>query len=275
MSSPVSVSVSLDVPKKNAEYRHPSMPPNVAVYVHGDIIKGRFSIELAPGTSVDHKGVTISLIGAYQGSDCPSKDVFFSKVLQLLPPAKLSQTVKSPFTFDRLPLPVGSYYGDNINLSYFVECSVQKTSFGCKKLFCVVRPEEIHETPLRKGIGITNVLHMEVLLRSTVVDPRIGFFGALHLSLAKIRIVNVQLELIRKERINDYHERLITQFEVLDGATVKGVMIPIRFYTGNLNLWPSPKDPSVNVEYAIRVFAQDEPGEKYVKYLPVSFAFPK
>jgi hypothetical protein len=138
-----------------------------------------------------------------------------------------------------------------------------------------VRPDESIETPLHKGIGIANVLHMEILLNSTIVDPRTCFIGGLHLSFSKIRLVEVSLELVRTETVNQSHEDVIAHFEVLDGSTVKGVIIPLRFHIGHLNCWPAPKDPKVVVEYAIRVSGLDEQDGKYVKLLPVTFAFRK
>jgi vacuolar protein sorting-associated protein 26 len=273
MTGSVSVSLSLEVPKKNAEFRRPSMPPSLPLYVHGDIIKGKFSIDLPTGTSVSHNSVTISLIGSYEGPNSPTTTPFLSKVLQVLPAAKLSQSVKSPFTFDRIPFPITSYYGTTLNLVYSVHCSLHGTPYAAKKSLCVLRSEEYVETPLCKQIGIVNVLHIQVRLKSTVIDPRGCFVGLVNLPLAKIRLVALCFQLMRKETGREVHEEVIAKFEVLDGATVKGVLIPVRFYVAGLGLWPAPKDQRGTVEYGMRVFGLDERDEQYQKDLPVSFAF--
>jgi vacuolar protein sorting-associated protein 26 len=270
------VQVILEVPKKNSVFKHPSMPPNMAVYVHGNIIKGKLSVDFPPGWVIDHYGVTISLLGVYSGPSAPSPDPFFTRTLQLLPAARIWKGFKTPFTFDRIALPTTSYYGSRVQLSYRIECTIVGTDLGTGKEFYVVRPEDVEIIPLHKGIGVTNLLHLEVLLQSIVVDPRIGFIGCLYFALAKIRIIAISLELIRREAIGEEtYETVLKTFEVLDGSPVKGVIIPVRFFLGDLNVWPVPKELGVAVSYSICVHGLDEAGGKYIRQIPVRFAFKK
>jgi vacuolar protein sorting-associated protein 26 len=270
------VQITLEVPKKNSVFKHPSMPPTMGVYVYGDIIKGKLSIDFPSGWVVDHYGVTISLIGFYSGPSAPSSDPFFTRTLQLLPGARIWEGFKAPFTFERIALPTPSYYGTRVQLSYRVECNIVGTELGARKEFCLVRPEDVESVPLTKGIGVTNLLHLEVLLQSTVVDPRVGFVGCLYFALAKIRIVEIALDLIRREAIGqETFDTVLKRFEILDGSPVKGVLIPIRFFIGDLNVWPVPRVLGVVVSYAICVNGKDEQGGKYVKQIPVRFAFKK
>ncbi|OHS93061.1 Vacuolar protein sorting-associated protein 26 [Tritrichomonas foetus] len=273
---PIEVTLSLDALKKNVPYKHPSMPKAMAVYLHGDVIKGKFSIKLKDGFQLQHKGITVSLIGRYEGNSAPSHEPFFSKVLQILPASKLSQSINSNFNFDRVALPTTSYYGTNVDLLYYVEVKIDRgvSTFCKRKQFYHVRPNDIEKTPLVKGIGITNVLHMDIILESTTVDPRVGFVGALYFELFRLRIVSVAFEIIRREiDLLGKHDSSLVNFEILDGAPVKGTLVPIRFFTGNLKLWPAPKDDKLKVEYFIKVHALDETGAIYVKLLPVNFVF--
>jgi hypothetical protein len=270
------VQIILEVPKKNLVFKHPSMPQNMGVYVHGDIIKGKLSVDFPHGWVIDHSGVTISLLGLYGGSSAPSSDPFFTRTLQMLPAGRIWQGFKAPFTFDRITLPTPSYYGSRVQLLYRVECTVRGTELGTQKEFYVVRPEDVKIAPLQKGIGVTNLLHLEVLLQSTVVDLWTGFIGGIYFALAKIRIVAVAIELIRRETIGaDTYDTALRRFEVLDGSPVKGVFIPIRFLVGDLNVWPVPKELGVVVSYSLCVHGLDAQGGQYVKTLPVRFMFKK
>lgn len=274
---PIELNINLNAFKKNIPYKHPSMPKSVPVFIHGDVIKGNFSIKLKEGVSFQHKGISISLIGKYDGPSAPTVDPFFSKVLQLLPPSKLSFSVDSSYNFGRVVFPCGSYYGSRFSLIYYVEIKIDRgaQTIVKRKHFYHIKPQNIQKTPLVKGIGITNVLHMDIIFDSTTVDPRVGFIGSLFFELFKLRITNVSFEIIQRE--GDIFEfkkdtTLIT-FEVLDGAPVRGCLIPVRFFTGGLNLWPAPKNDKISVEYFIKVHAVDETGAVYVKLHPVNFVF--
>ena len=274
--SPVEVKLTIDALKKNVPYKHPGMPRTMPVFVHGDFIKGKLSIKIKDGTQVQHKGVSITIYGRYDGEMSPSFDPFFTKTLQILPAAKLSQSINTTFNFDRVTLPLTSYYGTGVDVIYYVECKVDRgiQSAVCRKGFYYVRPTDFEKTPLVKGIGITNVLHMDVLLDSTTVDPRVGFIGSLYFELFKLRIVSVSFEIIRRENYTlGTKDEVLTDFELLDGAPVKGTLVPIRLFTGNLKLWPPPKDEKLKIEYFIKVHAIDETGAVYVKLLPVQFVF--
>lgn len=276
-SHPIQLSLTLDAFKRNIVYKHPSMPKSTPVYIHGDVIKGKFSLKLKDSTTIQHKGLSLSIVGRYQGPAAPSVEPFFVKTLQLLPPSKLSQSIQTIFNFDRIALPTGSYYGNNFSLVYFVELKIDRgfQTLVRKKAFYYVRPQNIVKTPLSKGIGITNVLHMDIIFDSTTVDPRVGFVGALYFRLFKLRIVSVSFEIIRREgdQYGIKQDTSLICFEVLDGAPVKGTLVPIRFFTGALNLWPSPKNDKITVEHFLKVHAVDETGAVYIKLHPVNFVF--
>jgi len=159
---------------------------------------------------------------------------------------------------------------------YCIECVIQNQDLAARKEFYVVRPESCEPTPFKKEIGLTNVLHMEVCLKSNIVDPRQEFIGCVYFLLAKIRIVSVAIELIRREEMGaEAFETSSQAFEILDGAPVRGVLIPIRFYLGELGIWPAPRDAKVAVSYSLGVVGTDDAGNLYKKRIPVRFAFKK
>ncbi|OHT08847.1 Vacuolar protein sorting-associated protein 26 [Tritrichomonas foetus] len=283
-SKKLEVKISVDAYKKNVPHKHPGMPRTTPVFVHGDVIKGKLNIKLLDQTTpITHKGIQVSIIGRFEGGKVPNYlDPFFVKNLQLLPASKLSQSLENiSFNFDRVSFPLPSYYGTGVNVAYYVECKVDLSPFPnvTRKPFYFVKLSAHHEdTPLHKGIGITNVLHMDVILKSTTVDPRVGFIGYLYFALFKIRMVSVSFEVVRVESniLGGYLEKTdekLQSFEIMDGAPVKGTAIPIRMFTGGMNIWPNPKDSKFSVEYFLRVHAVDETGSLYVKNIPINFVF--
>jgi len=57
MTTAAQIQIALEVLKKNSAFKHPSMPQNMAVYVHGDVIKGKLAIDLPEARALDHRGV--------------------------------------------------------------------------------------------------------------------------------------------------------------------------------------------------------------------------
>ena len=281
MTSAHVVSLTIDPLKKNAKYKHPGMPAKVPVFVYGDVVKGKMSITL-DSAPLRHNGITISLKGVYQKGDRSSRDQFFDKSLELLPPGVLQQSLKCPYTFGRVSIPYGTYIGGILNIEYFIECRIGEIT--TEKRLYFVRPVPVIEKPLTKSIGIRNVIHFDVVFQSLCVDARKCFLGALCMSLSKIRMVHMNLELCRIERLfedgicthTSEMEKLMT-FEVMDGAPVRGTVIPMRIFVGGCKLWPSPKEHGAKVtcEYFFQIRGIDETDRSYKKKFPIDFVYEK
>ena len=279
MSSPVVLTI--DPLKKNAKYKHPGMPPKMPVFVYGDNVKGKFAISVESG-ALQHKGVTIALRGVYKNSDGQVTEQFFEKTLEILPPGTLTQSIKCPYTFSRVAIPYGTYIGRALSLVYFVECCMNDTAV-VKQLY-FVRPVEVVQTPFCKSIGIINVIHFDVVFQSTCADVRKCFLGALCLSLSKIRMVHINMELCRIERMHKDGECVFESeleklmiFEVMDGAPVRGTIIPMRIFVGGCKCWPSPKESGcrISCEYFFQIRGIDETGRSYKKKIPIDFVYEK
>ena len=271
--------LTLDVPKRNSQYKHPCQPSSIAVYVRGDAIKGKVGIEIAQ--PIEHRGVTVRLVGYYEmSSEFPQLPPFFSKELKALPAGVLPKSIRFPFSFEKVAVPTGSYCSPTVTVGYKIECAVSMPGIASdvrtEKKFFVVVPQAIEKKPFVKAIGIENVLHLDLAFESLVVDPRVGFTGCLYFELSKLRILSAHLHVIREETVEGVkHETKMQKFEILDGAPVRGTVVPIRFFTGDLDLWPSPRDIGVSVDYTLQMIAVDEVGEIYIRNLPVQFVFAK
>jgi vacuolar protein sorting-associated protein 26 len=277
MSSP-EVKVTLDVPKKNSQYRRPAMASNVGIYLHGDVIKGKIAVTVGQGVEIEHSGVSVSILGTYQTPRSSDHEHFFNKTLQLLPAGKLYTSLNTPFNFDRIGLPGTSYYGDSLHIVYSVECRISRSGASdiiVRKPFFALRPQTIEASPFIKSIGISQILHVDIIFQSITIDPGTAFIGILHFSIFKIRMVSVSFDLVRREKMYEQVETVLRNFEVLDGAPARGSIIPIRFFVGGAPVWPAPKDSKIAVEYFLRVRAMDERDTVYWKYIPVNFVFQK
>ena len=273
--------VGLDAIKANAKYKHPGMPARSPVFIHGDTIKGKLSIT-PKSPPFEHTGVRVSINGIYQNSEGLTQERFFTKTLDLLPPGVLSRPLKSPFTFTRVAVPYPTYLGKELRIVYYVECDAG--GILARRRFYILRPTEIVERPLTKSIGIENLIHLDVAIRSTVIDARRCFIGALYMTLSRVRMIHMNLELHRVEKLwtdgaCDYtgEDETLMDFEIMDGAPVRGTMIPIRMFVGECKCWPSPKEPGCRItcDYYLKIRGLDEAENSYIKRIPIEFSIDK
>jgi vacuolar protein sorting-associated protein 26 len=96
--------------------------------------------------------------------------------------------------------------------------------------------------------------------------------GKVYFLLVRIKIKHMELALIRRESAgsgqNTYNEsENITKFELMDGAPIKGEVIPIRLFLGNLPLTPTHRsvNNTFSVKYYLNLVLVDEEDRRYFK----------
>ena len=96
--------------------------------------------------------------------------------------------------------------------------------------------------------------------------------GKVYFLLVRIKIKHMELALIRRESAgsgqNTYNEsENITKFELMDGAPIKGEVIPIRLFLGHLPLTPTHRsvNNTFSVKYYLNLVLVDEEDRRYFK----------
>ena len=88
----------------------------------------------------------------------------------------------------------------------------------------------------------------------------------------RIKLKQMELSLIKKETLKAggspvIETETLSKFEIMDGAPVKGEVVPIRFYLSATDL--SPSYPNINnrvsVEYFLNIVLLDEDERRYFK----------
>jgi vacuolar protein sorting-associated protein 26 len=82
----------------------------------------------------------------------------------------------------------------------------------------------------------------------------------------------MELSLIRRESVGSgpnavIENEVLTKFEIMDGAPVKGEVVPIRFYLASTDLTPSYKNVNnrLSVKYMLSLVLFDEEDRRYFK----------
>ena len=88
----------------------------------------------------------------------------------------------------------------------------------------------------------------------------------------RIKIKLMELSIIRRETVGSgqnavTENEVLSKFEVMDGAPVKGEVVPIRFYLASTDLTPSYKNVNnrFNTKYVLNLVLIDEEDRRYFK----------
>ena len=96
--------------------------------------------------------------------------------------------------------------------------------------------------------------------------------GKVNFNLVRIKIKLMELSIIRRETVGSGQNAItetevLSKFEIMDGAPVKGEVVPIRFYLASTDLTPSYKNVNnrFSSKYFLNLVLIDEEDRRYFK----------
>ena len=98
--------------------------------------------------------------------------------------------------------------------------------------------------------------------------------GKVNFNLVRIKIQLMELSIIRKETVGQGQNAVtenetLCKFEIMDGAPVKGELVPVRFYLAAAGNDLTPTYENVNnrfaCKYVINLVLVDEQNRRYFK----------
>jgi len=250
-----------------------------------DVVDGVLTICLPIGMKkFDHTGITAELIGQVElNNDRGNHYVFLSMARELSPAGTIRDKKVIEFTFDGTNKTHDTYSGTIVRLRYFVRVRISR-SYGTKiqKEFDfavqnVTPPPSKEENPcLKMEVGIEDCLHIEFEYERSkyAVDDVIR--GKIDFLLVRIKIKHMEMQILKKEStgtgpqmLND--SEVITQYEIMDGAPIKGETIPVRLHLkpfavkGKLCPTKIAVHQKFNVKYFLNLVLVDEEDRRYFK----------
>jgi vacuolar protein sorting-associated protein 26 len=163
-------------------------------------------------------------------------------------------------------------------LRYFLRVTIVRSTFSAnlikEKEFFVqnVEPEPELNSSIKMEVGIEDCLHIEFEYAKTKLHLKDVILGKIYFVLVRIRVKHMELALIKRESTgsgsNLYNENeTVTKFEIMDGAPVRGEIIPIRLFLSGLDLVPTYRN--VNGKFSLRWYLNlvlvDEEDRRYFK----------
>eukprot|EP00956_Cyclotella_meneghiniana_P009028 scaffold12367_cov57-Cyclotella_meneghiniana.AAC.5 len=240
--------------------------------------EGEVNLIMPPGKKLDHNGIQVKFFGridmeagAHEGR--PSYD-FISLSKELLPPGSLYETRTIPFNFRGVEKIHETYHGRNVSVKYFVRVEVAR-----QWLPPITQEHEVIVQLLGVEPSINEAIKMEV-----------GIEDCLHIEF-EIKIKHMELAVIRRETSgegvamsggmgattgakNDLNNiitetQTLLKYEIMDGAPVKGEMIPVRLHLKGIPADLTPTYHAENNRFSVRYFLNlvlvDEEDRRYFK----------
>lgn len=209
---------------------------------------------------------------------------FTTLVRELEPAGILTDNKSYPFEFST-EKPYESYCGINVRLRYIIRVTITRNyngSYTKEQDILVENISAVTQTPsggqdqavqpLKMEVGIEDCLHIEFEYDKHKYHLRDVVLGKVYFLLVRIKIKHMELALIRRESAgsgqNTYNEsENITKFELMDGAPIKGEIIPIRLFLSPLALTPTHRsvNNTFSVKYYLNLVLIDEEDRRYFK----------
>lgn len=231
--------------------------------------------------------------GAHEGR---SSYDFISLSKELLPPGSLYETRTIPFNFRGIEKIHETYHGRNVSVKYFVRVEVARQWLPpiTQEHEIIVQQLGVEPSinePIKMEVGIEDCLHIEFEYEKKCYHLHDVICGKINFLLVRIKIKHMELAVIRRETSgegvamcaegmngagskNDL-QNIITEtqtllkYEIMDGAPVRGEMIPVRLYLKGIPADLTPTYHAENNRFSVRYFLNlvlvDEEDRRYFK----------
>ena len=190
-----------------------------------------------------------------------------------------------------------SYHGRNVSVKYFVRVEVQRQwlpSITQEHEVLIQRRgvEPSVNEPIKMEVGIEDCLHIEFEYEKRCYHLHDVICGNINFLLVRIKIKHMELAVIRRETSgegvamsgevggtttggkNDMQNivtetQTLLKYEIMDGAPVKGELIPVRLYLKGIPADVTPTYHAENNRFSVRYFLNlvlvDEEDRRYFK----------
>jgi len=286
--------------------QHQMQETALFAYEQSQDIGGIVTLQVATGKKVEHLGIKIQFIGRIDMSMGVNEGRphynFVSLSKELAPPGVLYQSVTElPFLFRNMDKQHESYRGRNVSVRYFVKVILERKFLPPLKKEHDIWIQVLGQAPaqnesIKMEVGIEDCLHIEFEYERRVYHLQDTILGKIHFLLVRIKIKHMELAVIRRETSGDRvgttggnapsvpqggsnnensggniftETQTLVKYEIMDGAPVKGEVIPVKLSMRGVPADLTPTYSSVNNRFSVRYFLNlvlvDEEDRRYFK----------
>eukprot|EP00792_Barthelona_sp_PAP020_P009241 TRINITY_DN3281_c1_g1_i1.p1 TRINITY_DN3281_c1_g1~~TRINITY_DN3281_c1_g1_i1.p1 ORF type:complete len:329 (+),score=93.69 TRINITY_DN3281_c1_g1_i1:33-989(+) len=266
-TDPAKIIINLDNEEEKPKAPlNPNNPDILApIYHEKDVISG--NITILPSTDLEHEGVKVELISEIIYDEEKNKP---NRVLQaqkdLLTAGTMTEAQTFEFLFPNVDKPYETYHGLHIQLRYFIRVTITrayKPKIIEEKDFLVHlfnKTELPPSVPVRMQVGIEDLVHIEFVYDKSQYSLNDVVLGEITFVSVKVDIENMEIWLMKREKITDSNQvdrtygETISKFEVMAGTPVFGEVVPIRMYLTPHEKKLTPTMTNVNGVFDVKYF---------------------
>lgn len=294
LGSPCDISVDLDAASTRryvnqnptSSTLHSSTKSNndnpllLPLFTESETVSGKVTVSLKDGKHMQHRGIKIDFVGTIEMVyDRENSQQFTSLERLLEDPGTLTATKTYRFEFTNVEKSYDTYSGINVKLRYFLRVSIVRSQYTqdiCKQVDIAVQhlvDKPLSNQEIRMEVGIEDSLHIEFVYHNSKFHLTDVVIGRIYFMLVRINLKRMELEIRKRESAgtgaNVYNEtETVMKFEVMDGAPVRGEVVPVRMFLGACRAL-TPSYRSVNnkfsVKYYLNLVLVDETDRRYFK----------
>lgn len=247
------------------------------IYGNQEDLKGKVKIAVPSGMRLDHVGITAELVGTVTEFSTGNDTVFLKEFQTLETPGTIIGTKTLKFRFKKVVKKYESYYGLNARVRYVIRIVASK-SFGKnlveeRDIWIIKKDKEPKKNEnIKMEAGITDYVHIEFMYDKSKYHLRDVINGNVNFIMAKVRIVHMDIEIIRKETITKggkevTEQEQVVKYEVMYGTPKDHEQIPVRLFLKPLDLTPtfSNVEDTFDVRYYLNLVIVDAEDRRFFK----------
>lgn len=237
---------------------------------------------------MEHNGISVELVGQVEFVfDTKSSFQFTTVARELEMAGTMLESKTYNFDFANVEKQYDTYSGHNARLRYFIRVRMRRTlapNCVAVKDFTVEtygEPSEVGKS-IKMEVGIEDCLHIEFEYEREKYALSDCIVGKIHFLLVRIKIKHMEIQMIRREStgagVQGFHENtVISKFEIMDGAPVRGETVPIRLYLAPMPLTVTLENVHnrFSVKYFLNLVLIDEEDRRYFKQHEIVLYRPK
>jgi len=208
-----------------------------------------------------------------------------------------------PFLFRNMDKEYESYHGRNASVRYFVKVIMERKFLPVITKECDVWVQSLGSPPptneaIKMEVGIEDCLHIEFEYDRRFYHLQDTICGKIHFLLVRIKIKHMELAVIRRETSGEgvaaiaqqqkasaagapmgvppnaggsvfTETQTLVRYEIMDGAPVKGEVIPVKLSLRGIPADLTPTYDAVNNRFSVRYYLNlvlvDEEDRRYFK----------
>lgn len=227
---------------------------------------------------LEHTGIQISLCGDVVDFTNGTTIHSFLEETRQLEKAGVIMGIKTlKYSFKKVSKRYESYYGINVRVRYYLRV-VATRPMGPnlteeRDVWIIKKDKEpTSNRNIKMEVGLEEYLHIEFQYDKEKYHLEDVVCGQIHFVLARIPLMHMDIELIRKEIVSSggnevIESEVVGTFEIMDGMPARDEIIPVRMYLCPYDLSPSFSNllNLLSVRYYINLVLIDAEGHRFFK----------